>query len=201
MCFFNRTTHIHIWLLRHNMLFMVYNDCPGQQEPQVSRQLNTYGTLWSGNLVFLKSLPQPSQNWDNRCSSLGQSITGWHSAPLWPFACKNSCLLCRQRGLNCVLMWLFKHPLPWNVCFLWSESTPVVPWLSYRPLNPRFAGSNPAAVDGFFQSVKILSMTSFGREVKLLVPCHRFRARKRNSTRIVKLFKLTVESNTNDLSC
>ena len=28
--------------------------------------------------------------------------------------------------------------------------------------------------DGFFQSVKILSMTSFGREVKLWVPCCRF---------------------------
>ena len=40
-----------------------------------------------------------------------------------------------------------------------------MPWLSYSPLDPRFAGSNPAGVDGFFQSVKILSMTSFGREV------------------------------------
>ena len=46
-------------------------------------------------------------------------------------------------------------------------STPVVPWLSYSPLDPKFAGSNPAGVDGFFfQSVKILSMTPFGREVK-----------------------------------
>ena len=39
-------------------------------------------------------------------------------------------------------------------------------WLSYSPLDPRFAGSNPAGVDGFYQSVKILSMASFGREVK-----------------------------------
>ena len=39
-------------------------------------------------------------------------------------------------------------------------------WLSYLPLDPRFVGSNPARVDGFFQSIKILSMTSFGREVK-----------------------------------
>ena len=29
-----------------------------------------------------------------------------------------------------------------------------------------FAGSNPAGFDGFFQSLKILSVTSFGREVK-----------------------------------
>ena len=37
---FSRTTHIYIWLLQCNMLFMVYNSCPGQQDPQISRQLN-----------------------------------------------------------------------------------------------------------------------------------------------------------------
>ena len=46
------------------------------------------------------------------------------------------------------------------------SATPVVPWLSYSLLDPWFAVSNPAGVEGFFQSVKILSMTSFGREVK-----------------------------------
>ena len=51
-----------------------------------------------------------------------------------------------------------------------EESTPVVPWLSYSPLDPRFAGSVPAGVDRFFQSVKILSMIFFGREVKPWVP-------------------------------
>ena len=39
--------------------------------------------------------------------------------------------------------------------------------------------SNPAGVDEFFQSVKILSMTSFGKEVKPLVPCRKFTARKK----------------------
>ena len=52
-----------------------------------------------------------------------------------------------------------------------------------RGLDPRFAGSIPAGVDGFFQSVKILSMTSFGREVKPWVPCRRFTVRKRTSSR------------------
>ena len=33
----------------------------------------------------------------------------------------------------------------------------VVPWLSYSPLDRRIEGSNPAEVDGFFQSVKIRS--------------------------------------------
>ena len=29
--------------------------------------------------------------------------------------------------------------------------TPEVPWLSYSSLDPRFAGSNPAGIDGFFR--------------------------------------------------
>ena len=29
-------------------------------------------------------------------------------------------------------------------------STPVDPWLSYSPLDPRFMGLNPAGDDGFF---------------------------------------------------
>ena len=44
-------------------------------------------------------------------------------------------------------------------------------------------GFDPAWVDGFFQSVKILSMTSFGREVNPWVPCRRLQARKRTSSR------------------
>ena len=48
---------------------------------------------------------------------------------------------------------------------------PVVIILS---LDSRFSGSNPAEVDGFFQSLKILSMIWFGGEVKPLVPCLRF---------------------------
>ena len=33
-------------------------------------------------------------------------------------------------------------------------STPEVQWLSYSPLDPRFAGSIPAGVDGFFSERK-----------------------------------------------
>ena len=43
-----------------------------------------------------------------RC--VGQSITKWHLAPLWPFACENTCLHWCQRGLHCVLMWLLSTP-------------------------------------------------------------------------------------------
>ena len=63
------------------------------------------------------------------------------------------------------------------------QSTSVGPWLSYSPLDPRLAGSNPGGVDVFFQSGKIQSMTSFGKEEKLWVPCRRFTARKRISSR------------------
>ena len=33
-------------------------------------------------------------------------------------------------------------------------STPVVQWLSYSPLDPRFSGSIPAGVSGFFSECK-----------------------------------------------
>ena len=41
---FQQETLVHIRLLGWNVFFMVYNKCPGQQKPQISRQLNTYGT-------------------------------------------------------------------------------------------------------------------------------------------------------------
>ena len=66
--------------------------------------------------------------------------------------------------------------------FLPIKSTPVVQWISYSPLDPRFDGFKPGQGRWFFQSVKILSMTSFGREVKPWVPCRRFTARKRTSS-------------------
>ena len=47
-------------------------------------------------------------------------------------------------------------------------------------------GVKPSWVDEFFQSVKILSMTSFRREVKPWVPCRRFTACKRTSSTAVE---------------
>ena len=69
-------------------------------------------------------------------------------------------------------------------------------------------GFDPGRGRWIFQSVKILSMTSFGREVKPWVPCRRFTARKRTSNRnksfwekIVWLFTLYVGSDADDLRC
>jgi hypothetical protein len=44
------------------------------------------------------------------------------------------------------------------------------------PLDPRFTGSDPAKFHGFLRAIKILNTTSFGREMKLGVPCHAFMA-------------------------
>ena len=73
MCFLSITTTVHIGHLRRNMLFVVYNNCHDQQDPQISRQLNTYGTWWSGNLTLspepatiIAELRQRMQDtWDN----------------------------------------------------------------------------------------------------------------------------------------
>ena len=45
---------------------------------------------------------------------------------------------------------------------------------------PNFAGSNPAEAVRNFRCEKILSMPSFGGEVKPSVPCRRFAACKRS---------------------
>jgi hypothetical protein len=39
------------------------------------------------------------------------------------------------------------------------------------PLDPRFAGSNPAEDYGFLTAIKVHSTASFGCEVKTSVPC------------------------------
>ena len=50
--------------------------------------------------------------------------------------------------------------------------------------------SRPGSMN-FFQSVKILSMTSFGREVRPQVPCRRFAARKAWALLILQPFIVT----------
>jgi hypothetical protein len=55
----------------------------------------------------------------------------------------------------------------------------VVWWLACWPLVPKLAGSTPAEAVGFFSCEKILSMPSFGGEVKPWVPCCSFAACKK----------------------
>ena len=91
------TTYFHIWLLRCNMLFVVYNNCPGRK---ISRSLANR-TCLGHNEMETYSFYRSCHNhcWiaatDARC--LGLSIAGWHSEPLWPFPCDNTRLFFRQR--------------------------------------------------------------------------------------------------------
>jgi hypothetical protein len=41
------------------------------------------------------------------------------------------------------------------------------------PLDPRFAGSNPAEDDKVLRTIKIRCTTSFGGEIKPSAPCHK----------------------------
>ena len=49
-------------------------------------------------------------------------------------------------------------------------SSPVVPWLSYSPLDPKFTGSNPAGVDGFFSDRKNPDYDFLRKESKAVGP-------------------------------
>ena len=49
----------------------------------------------------------------------------------------------------------------------WMSSS-VVSGITCSPRDPRFAGSNPAEVDEFFQDVKILSTSPGGPESEIL---------------------------------
>ena len=64
-----------------------------------------------------------------------------------------------------------------------GQSTPVVPWLSHSPLGSEVRGFKPAWVDGFFSERKNPEFLRKGSKAKSWVPCHRFTARKRTSSR------------------
>ena len=49
--------------------------------------------------------------------------------------------------------------------------------VTYKPRDPRFAGSNPTEVDEFFSGGKNPEHKSSGRDFKLGVPSLRFQAR------------------------
>ena len=102
-------------------------------------------SLWCTIIALASKIPRSLTNWTrmghdeagtysfsrvchNHCRiattgarCLGQSIAGWHSAPLSPFACENLHSCYAARRLHCVLMRLFAYPLLWLVYFIWSE--------------------------------------------------------------------------------
>ena len=72
-----------------------------------------------------------------------------------------------------------EHAVPIHLIFIDPVGPVAIILLSGSEVR-RF---DPAGVDGFFQIVKTLSMTSFGKEVKPWVSCCRFTALKRTSSR------------------
>jgi hypothetical protein len=62
-------------------------------------------------------------------------------------------------------------------------------WLACSPLDPRFAGSIPAEVDGFLRVIKIRSTISFGGEIKPSVQCRKFTACKRTLRAWIEMFR------------
>ena len=105
MCFFSRITHIHIWLLWH-VFFMVYNNCPGQQDPQISCQSNTYGQ----DLALPPSLPQPLPNFDNGCKMPGTIYRRMTFSTFMTIYMQEYTTVLPPGRVHCVLLWLFGPP-------------------------------------------------------------------------------------------
>ena len=124
MCFFSRTTHNHIRLLRHNLLFVVYNTALANKNPRSLTSWTYMGYDEEGTYSFSRACHNHWWIVTTGARYLGQSITGWHLAPYDHLHVRINtlkCLCCCQRGLHCVLMWQFGHPLLWHVCFIWIE--------------------------------------------------------------------------------
>ena len=142
MCYFNRTTHGHIRLLRCNVLFVVYNNCPGQQDPQISRQLNTYRKRHDKEGIYSFSTachnPCVLANTGARC--LGQSIAGW----LWHlYNCLHARIhasIAARRGAVYLCDCL---GTPYcDVCFIWSEFIIIYSYNDKLPVLSNFNTMN-----------------------------------------------------------
>ena len=133
--------NVHIRLLRLNVLF-VFVQLPGQQEPQISRQLNTYETRWSGNILFLQTLPQPLPNCDNGCNILGTIYRRMTFGTFMAFRMWEYTPALLPGVLYCVIMRLFGHPLLWHVCFIWSGFVIIYSYNDKLPVTSIFNTMN-----------------------------------------------------------
>ena len=70
-----------------------------------------------------------------------------------------------------------------DIMGIMGSSKMILPWLSCSPLDPRFAGSNPATVDGFSSERKNPEYDFLRKGSKAVGLGHRFTARKRTSSR------------------
>jgi hypothetical protein len=92
--------------------------------------------------------------------------------------CPKHVEFCNRINLDNWCVWL----VIWKeiVYFICTYTTLFISRVACWPLVPTFAGSNPAEAVGFLRAKKILSIPSFGGEVKPSVPCRRYAACKRS---------------------
>ena len=105
MCFLSRITHVHIGICDATCSSW----CTTVLASKIPRSLANWTRMGhdeAGTYSF-------SGAGHNHCWiaitgawCLGQSIAGWHSAPLWPFAYDNTRLNCHQRRVHRAMMWL-----------------------------------------------------------------------------------------------
>ena len=178
MCFFSRTTHVHIRLLRRNVLFIVYNNCPGQHEPQISRQLNTY-VIWSRNF-FLQSLPGPLPNYDNGFKIPGTVYRRMKFGISMIVFMLEYMLALPTEGLHYVLMWLLVTPYC-GICV--SHGLKLLPYLSHQVAIKR---TFPRGCCIFYFRQSVLY-------IYIYTGCKRYRLPKKFSWKII--FSSTIKPN------
>ena len=125
MWFFSRIMHVHLWLMRCTVLSVVYNNCPDQQDPQLANWTRMRHDE-AGTYSFSRACHNHCWIVTMGARSLGQSITGWHSAPLWLFACENTRLHYHRGGTLCIDV-AVGSPLYCNMCVSFGLN------LSYTP--------------------------------------------------------------------
>ena len=102
MCFFNRTTHVHI----RNLLFVMYNNCLGQEDPQISRPLNTYsvGNVEVGKYSFSRACHKPLPNCDNGYKMLETIYRRMTFVTFMTVCIREYTPTFSSRGIHCVLI-------------------------------------------------------------------------------------------------
>ena len=68
---FSRTAHVHIRLLRRNVLFVVYNNWPFSNYPRSLVYWTRMGHDEAGTCIFFQTLPEPMPTCDNGFKLLG----------------------------------------------------------------------------------------------------------------------------------
>ena len=98
MCFFSTTMHVHVRLLRRIYRYSAWCTTTALASKNL-RSLANWTRMRhdeAGTYYFSRACQNHYRIATRDARSLEHCIAGWHSAPLWPFACENTRLRCRQ---------------------------------------------------------------------------------------------------------